>query len=43
MGGNEFHTNAILGDIKESNNKIIRVMKNVTTINGIGYLLPKDE
>ena len=29
--GNEFHTNAILSAIEESNNKIINVMKNVTT------------
>ena len=31
---NEFHTNSILGDIEKSNNKVLRIMNNVTTSNG---------
>ena len=43
VGGNQFCTNAILGDIEESKNKIFSVMNNVTTINGNEDVLPKDE
>ena len=43
VGGNEFHNNDILGNIEESNNKILIVMKNVTKINGNEDVLPKDE
>ena len=40
---NEFHTNSILGDIEESNNKMLSVTKIVTTSNGNEDILPKDK
>ena len=43
VGGDEFHNNAILSDIEESKNKILSVIKNVTTSNGNEDVLPKDE
>ena len=43
MGGNEFHTNSILGAIEESNNKILSVMNNLTTNNDNEEVLPKDK
>ena len=43
VGGNEFHTNSILRAIEESNNNMVSVMKNVTTINGNEDVLPKDK
>ena len=43
VGVNEFHTNSILGDIEESNNKMLSVTKIVTTSNGNEDILPKDK
>ena len=43
LGGNEFHTNAILSAIEESNNKMLGVMENVTTSNGNEDVLLKDK
>ena len=43
MGGNEFHTNDIISAIEESNNKMLSVMKNVTTSYGNEDVLLKDE
>ena len=40
---NEFHTNSILGAIEESNNKMISVMYNMTTINGNEDVLLRDK
>ena len=39
----EFHNNAILGAIEESNNKMISVMYNMTTINGNEDVLLRDK
>ena len=41
--GYEFHNNAILDAIEESNNNMISVMKNVATRNGNQYFLSKDK
>ena len=43
VGGNEFHTNSILGAIEESNKNILSAMKNVTTSNGNEEVLPKNK
>ena len=43
VGGNQFHTNSILSAIEELNNKILSVMKNVTTSYGDEDVLPKDK
>ena len=43
VGGNEFHTHAILSAIEEFKNKTISVMNNVTTSNGNEEVLLKDE
>ena len=43
VGGNEFHTNAILSAIEESNKNMLSVMKNVTTISGNEDVLPNDK
>ena len=43
VGGNEFHTNDIISAIEESNNKMLSVMKNVTTSYGNEDVLLKDE
>ena len=44
VGGNEFHTHAILSAIEEFKNKTISVMNNVTTSNGMkrSYLRMKN-
>ena len=43
VGGNNFQTNNTLSDIEESNKKMLRVTKNVTTSNGNGDVLLKDK
>ena len=43
VGGNQFHSIAIISDIEETNNKIIIFMNNVTTSNGNQDVLPKDK
>ena len=43
VGGNEFHTNSIFGVFEQLNNKMLSVMKNMTTINRNEDVLPKDK
>ena len=43
VGGNKFHTNSIFGVFEQLNNKMLSVMKNMTTINRNEDVLPKDK